>query len=124
MATVLHLMPSTVWRGLDEREPITSPSLASEGFIHCTDSASVLLQVANAFYRNQTGEFVVVHIDTEGLTSVCVWEAPAHISGSGPAFAPKFPHIYGPIDRNAVTHVQDVVRDAHGQFVGYDSAAQ
>ncbi len=124
MATVVHLMPVDQWRALSDHEAIVSPSLATEGFIHCTDEADVLLKVANAFYSDATGEFVVVYVDTDRLTSTCVWEAPAHISGSGPAFATQFPHVYGPIDRTAVIRVQTVVRSPDGRFVGYGSAVE
>jgi uncharacterized protein (DUF952 family) len=124
MATVLHLMPAEQWTTLSAQEAIVNPSLATEGFIHCTDDADVLLQVANAFYSAVIGEFVVVYVDTDRLTSTCIWEAPAHISGSGPAFADQFPHVYGPIDRAAVIRVQRVVRSADGRFVGYGSAVE
>src|SRR4051812_29143374 len=119
MTIVLHLLPRPEWQLLDPAEPVTNPSLATEGFIHCTDDPSVMLQVANAFYSSLAGEFVVLHIDTERLTAECVWEDPAHVSGGGPAFAPQFPHVYGPIDRAAVVGVQAVRRDAAGAFVGY-----
>jgi uncharacterized protein (DUF952 family) len=124
MATVLHLMPAEQWTALSAQDAIVNPSLATEGFIHCTDDADVLLQVANAFYSAVAGEFVVIYVDTDRLTSTCVWEAPAHISGAGPAFADQFPHVYGPIDQAAVRRVQEVIRSHDGRFVGYGSAVE
>ena len=116
---VLHLMPRETWQRLVPGEPITNPSLETEGFIHCTDERDVLLQVANAFYRSVPGDFVVLHVAVADLTSACIWEAPAHINGSGESFAASFPHIYGPIDREAVVGLDAVLRDADGAFVGY-----
>ena len=116
---VLHLMPRDAWERLVPGEPITNASLETEGFIHCTDDHDVLLQVANAFYRDVPGEFVVLRVAAADLTSACVWEAPAHINGSGESFAESFPHVYGPIDRNAVVGVEAVRRDAGRTFVGY-----
>jgi uncharacterized protein (DUF952 family) len=124
MPIVLHLMPLAEWQGLGPADPVTNPSLTSDGFIHCTDDSSVMLQVANAFYASLPGEFVVVHIDVDRLTAACVWEAPAHIAGGGESFAPQFPHVYGPIDRAAVVGVQPVRRDAKGAFVGYDETRE
>lgn len=118
---VLHLMAREAWQQLEPTEPVTNPSLDTEGFIHCTDDHGVLLQVANAFYRSVPGEFVVLHVAVADLTSPCLWEAPAHINRSGEAFAPSFPHVYGPIDREAIVGVESVVRDADGAFVGYAS---
>ena len=120
MPIVLHLMPVSEWQRVGPADPVTNPSLAGEGFIHCTDDPGVMLQVANAFYAALPGDFVVLHIDVARLTSECVWEAPAHISGGGVSFAPRFPHVYGPIDRAAVVGVQPVHRDRSGAFVGYD----
>ena len=73
---------------------------------------------------------VVLHIEVDAVTSRCAWEAPAHVAhrdvGDGgsesqqvTAFAPSFPHIYGPIDRDAVRAVQRVLRDSSGRFTGY-----
>jgi uncharacterized protein (DUF952 family) len=116
---VLHLMPRDAWDRLVPGEPITNASLETEGFIHCTDDHDVLLQVANAFYRDAPGDFVVLHVAVADLTSACVWEAPAPVNGSGESFAETFPHVYGPIDRDAVVGVEAVRRDAGGAFVGY-----
>jgi uncharacterized protein (DUF952 family) len=120
-------MPRAEWDRLVPGEPITNPSLETEGFIHCTDDASVLLQVANAFYRTTPEDFVALDVEVADLTSACVWEAPAHIvtADGGPPpepFAPEFPHVYGPIDRLAVRRVRAVTRDATGVFVGYGAA--
>jgi uncharacterized protein (DUF952 family) len=119
---VLHLMPRDAYESLPPGAPITNPSLDTEGFIHCTDEPGVLLQVANAFYRALPGDFLALHVAVADLTSACIWEEPAHINGSGEAFAPSFPHIYGPIDRQAVIRVDAVTRDGDGAFVGYAPA--
>lgn len=120
MPIVLHLLPLADWERLDPADPVTNPSLETEGFIHCTDDPGVMLQVANAFYSSLPGEFVVLHVDVDRLTADCVWEDPAHIAGGGESFAPQFPHVYGPIDRVAVVGVQPVRRTAAGAFVDYD----
>jgi hypothetical protein len=124
MAVVLHLMPAAAWSALADGEPITNASLDTEGFIHCTDEPRVMLLVANAFYTSVPGAFIVAHVDTDRLTSRCVWEAPAHISDTGQALAPQFPHVYGPIDLAAVIGTQAMVRDEHGAFIGYESVAK
>jgi len=128
---VLHLIPAAVWRELGENDPVSNSSLAKEGFLHCTDKADVMLQVANAFYIGQAGDFVVLHIDVDSLSSECIWEPPAHVdadaAGNDPAgedkrspnLASLFPHVYGPIDRSAVVGVQPMRREPSGRFSGY-----
>ncbi len=120
MTIVLHLIPADNWQQLADGEPVTNGSLLTEGFIHCTDEPDVMLQVANTFYSGQPGDFVVLHVEVERLTSRCVWEPPAPVNGSsGRALAPSFPHVYGPIDRDAVLGVQAILRDASGTFTCY-----
>ena len=129
MTTVLHLIQRVEWERLVADDPITNPSLQTEGFIHCTDDEQVLLRVANAFYRSVPGDFVVLDVTVEDLTSACIWEAPAHLTSAdtdaAPAapLAPLFPHVYGPIDRTAVTGARAVVRNSDGSFVGYADAS-
>ena len=119
MAIVLHLLPLFEWTELSPDQDVCNASLDTDGFIHCTDDPGVMLQVANAFYAQHAGDFIVLHVDTSRLTHRCIWEAPAHISGAGPAFADTFPHVYGRIDRAAVVSAEPVMRDEAGAFVGY-----
>ena len=53
-------------------------------------------------------------IDVERLDVEVRFEAPAPIAGGGDAHlaeATTFPHVYGPIDRAAVTQVGTLVRE-------------
>lgn len=134
---ILHLATRSDWTAAPADKPYVAASLASEGFIHCTAGDALMLQVANAFYRGQPGDFVVLDIDESKLTAELKWEAPADpkpAAGSAPPEAqaefgeaatpavpatprPLFPHIYGPINRDAIVAVRDVQRDATGAFV-------
>ena len=116
MAVILHLMTDMDWASLGLDGVVTNASLATEGFIHCTDDHDVLLQVANAFYTGHEGDFVVLSIDTTLLDSPCVWEAPAHPGSSDapPHAAALFPHVYGPINRSAVISFARVSRNGAG----------
>lgn len=82
-------------------------TLAEQGFIHAGDVPQVA-PVANMIYGNDEG-LVVLVIDTDRLTSevkydpVPGWDAP-------------FPHIYGPINPDAVTDVLPLERGQDGKF--------
>ena len=119
MAVVLHLVATDVWSALGTDEAITNPSLAAEGFIHCTDSPDVLLRIANAFYRAAPGDFCVLHVDTQRLESPCVWEAPAHLGPTEEEFVALFPHVYGAINRSAIVAVQPASRGGNGEFLHF-----
>ena len=79
-----------------------------------------MLSVANRFYHDAPGEFVLLVIDPARLSAPLRWEAPVHPSGGvGPDLAPLFPHIYGPIDRAAIVEVRAVRRTEDGTFLGW-----
>ncbi len=113
--TVYHLAPAARWEAWPAAMPYLPETYAQDGFIHCTAGADLMMRVANAHYRDVAGNFVVLVIDTAQLTSPLLWEQPA-----GAPLAPLFPHIYGPIDRAAVTAVRPVRRAADGAFLAID----
>lgn len=132
---MLHLVAKAEWEALPVGQPYTAPSLAQEGFIHCTDGEALMLEVANRFYRDQAGEFVLLEIDEAKVTAPVKREAPADpkpaVASSPEAEAnlggeetsrPLFPHVYGPIDRAAVVAVRPVLRAADGRFTGFGPA--
>jgi uncharacterized protein (DUF952 family) len=75
--------------------------LADEGFIHLSTAAQVA-GVAERFYRGVTN-LVLLHIDEERLVAPLVYEQ----IGDAPE---AFPHLYGPLNLDAVTHVDDPYR--------------
>jgi uncharacterized protein (DUF952 family) len=81
--------------------------LAETGFVHCS-TASAVLPVARDYFAGVPGRLLVIEIDPKRLTSEVRYEAPAPVDGAGRAHlssAPSFPHVYGPIDRAAITGV-------------------
>jgi uncharacterized protein (DUF952 family) len=89
-------------------------SLEEEGFIHCS-TAEQLLPVANAFYRD-VAEPIVLHIEPDRLSSPLRWERPFPAD----AFASQpFPHVYGPIDLDAVIRVTGLERSREGGYTSF-----
>lgn len=91
-------------------------SLAKEGFIHCSQIFQVL-GVANAFYAGQK-DLVLLVIDTARLQAELKYEAPVHpaASDSAPTADNCFPHLYGPLNFDAVVSVADFPPRADGKF--------
>jgi uncharacterized protein (DUF952 family) len=112
---VVHITSRLAWNEAGHLGQYAPSSLGSEGFIHCS-SAEQAVPVASRFYRGQTG-LVLLVIDPERLTSTLKWEPPADGSPSPglPADA-RFPHIYGPLNLDAVVQVLDFEPDANGEF--------
>ena len=90
--------------------------LLDDGYVHCAFEPSVV-PVANDYYAGASGRVLLLEIDPTRLTSETRYEAAAPIVGGGSshlASAAKFPHVYGPIDREAITGVGVLGRTAGG----------
>ena len=76
-----------------------------------------MVDVANKYYRG-ANNLVLLNIDPTKLTSQLKFEPPAHLDGS-PALPhePLFPHIYGPINLDAVIEVINFPCRPNGEFV-------
>ena len=107
--TTLHLTPKEVWERQSGDSEYLPEAYEADGFIHCTDGDVNLLHVANLFYRLDAREFVVLTIDVDRLTSEVRYEDPDRI----------YPHIYGPLNTNAVVGLRHVDRSEDGAFIQF-----
>ncbi|MBM4070839.1 MAG: DUF952 domain-containing protein [Planctomycetes bacterium] len=103
MRRVYHLVAKATWDQAPAG-PFQVASLASEGFIHCSNQDQVA-RSANRFYAGQA-ELLLLCIDVDRLTSP-LRDEPA-------ASGELFPHIYGPINREAVMEVRPMERGPEG----------
>jgi len=107
MDTILHITRRVDWETAVITPPYRSDSLATEGFIHCSTLAQVL-EPANEFYRGQTGLILLV-IDYSKVKSTIIYED-CYETGQ------QFPHIYGPLNVDAVVQVVDFPPNDDGSF--------
>jgi uncharacterized protein (DUF952 family) len=120
---ILHLLPERVWREVEDARTYLPEAYDDDGFVHCSPDEDVMLAVANAFYAGEDDELVVWDLDESRLTSEVRWEAPDHGPPPGAPADTRFPHVYGPIELDAVVAVRRLVRDDAGRFVGYEPIA-
>ncbi|MEU3462377.1 DUF952 domain-containing protein [Streptomyces sp. NPDC006733] len=111
---ILHLVPLDAWLREPDR-PYAPDSLAEDGFVHCSPDEPVTLAVAEAFYRDTAGPLMVLLIDEEELDHPVRWEAADPAPPPGVAADTLFPHVYGRINRAAVTGMLEVERDPQGR---------
>lgn len=78
----------------------------ADGFVHCS-TAEQVPGTADAYYAD-AADLVLLCIDPDRLTAPLRWEA----TGDGP----RFPHVYGPVNREAVIGVVDFERGEDGRF--------
>jgi uncharacterized protein (DUF952 family) len=112
---IFHITSRKDWETAQAKGKYIADSLQTEGFIHCSTLAQVL-PVADNFYRGQSG-LVLLMIEPTLLSSDLKWEPPS--GGTPPPGVPegdKFPHIYGPINLDAVVNVLDFIRDSNGDW--------
>jgi uncharacterized protein (DUF952 family) len=112
---IYHITSRSAWSDARERGDYRAESLESEGFIHCSTEAQVV-PVAHKFYVGQDNLLLLV-IEPALLSSDLKWEPPA--GGGPPPGVPEgdlFPHIYGPINLDAVVNVFDLESNPDGQF--------
>jgi uncharacterized protein (DUF952 family) len=102
---LIHLCTHKSWLDALKLGKYISKSINHEGFIHCSQPQQIL-EVANRFYKGIPG-LVLLWIDPEKITSDIRWEA---------ADGTLFPHIYGPINLDAVISVMDFKPDDDGTY--------
>ena len=104
---IYHMLPAAIWEAQSADVPYEGDTLATEGFIHCTSERELLIKVANNFYRETAGPFVILYLDEAAIDAEVRWEA---------AGMHTFPHIYGPLNLNAVIKVISFPQGADGVF--------
>ena len=106
MKTIFHICRKEDWEAAQKAGVYTADSLESEGFIHCSKAEQVA-GVANAFYKGMEG-LVLLHIALDKLQVEVRWEE---------AEGEVYPHIYGPVNLDAVVEVIDFEVGEDGEFV-------
>jgi uncharacterized protein (DUF952 family) len=103
---IYHIAEGEQWQKCLEVGEYVCPSLAAEGFIHCSKAEQVLA-TANRYYHGVQG-LVLIEINPKKLSANLKYES-GHINEF-------FPHIYGPLNLDAVEKVLAFLPDANGEF--------
>lgn len=96
MPIIYHITTTEDWNKAKSLGYYEHPSLKEEGFIHCSQENQVA-GVLERYFAGATGLIKLV-IDTDKLTSKYVFDW-------SPSTQDTFPHVYGPININAVTDI-------------------
>ncbi|MER6979151.1 DUF952 domain-containing protein [Streptomyces carpinensis] len=114
---IYHVVPLAEWQAAPDR-PYAPASLAEDGFVHCSPDEETTLAVVNAFYRTAPRPLLALVIDEERLTARLEWEPAAPAPPPGVAGNIAFPHVFGPLNRDAVTRTLEVRFDDGGRATG------
>jgi uncharacterized protein (DUF952 family)/uridine phosphorylase len=107
MTIILHITPYEDWLAAQQGGEYRPASLDHEGFIHCSTPGQVV-PVANNLYPAQRN-LVLLCIE-RGRVSAPVRDEDCYETGQ------LFPHIYGPLNRDAVVQVLPLPPDEDGTF--------
>ena len=103
---IFHITTQDAWDEAARAGSYRADTLETEGFIHCS-SADQVAEVANVRFRGRE-DLVLLWIEPERVRAEIKHEDASDGSGT-------FPHIYGPLDIDAVARVTDY-REQDGAF--------
>jgi len=108
MNAILHLTSASAWEFAQRIGEYRAPSLESEGFIHCS-LVEQIADVANTWFAGQNG-LVLLVLDLTRLRPEVRFEAGTDRPNR------LFPHVYGPLNLDAVICVLDYPPGPDGRF--------
>ncbi|MCO5239048.1 MAG: DUF952 domain-containing protein [Chitinophagaceae bacterium] len=97
MPVIYHITTASEWEDARQKGSYESISLKNEGLIHCCEERQIP-DVLTRYFNDKTS-LVKLTIQTEKLTSQLIYDWSNAIEDT-------FPHIYGPINLDAVTNVE------------------
>ncbi|MBL7737671.1 MAG: DUF952 domain-containing protein [Chitinophagaceae bacterium] len=99
MPIIYHITTVAEWTAAKTKGFYEHPSLKEEGFIHCSQDHQVA-GVLERYFADKTN-LVKLVIDTDKLTTKYIFDW-------SPSTQDTFPHVYGPINTDAVIDVFDI----------------
>jgi uncharacterized protein (DUF952 family) len=112
---IYHITSCQAWQQARQRGDYRAESLETEGFIHCSTEEQVV-PVAEHLFKSDR-DLCLLMIEPSLLASDLKWEPPA--DGTPPPGVSEgdlFPHIYGPINLDAVVKVFDLQSNPDGKY--------
>ena len=105
---ILHITTRKQWEDANLIGTYSDSSLEDEGFIHCSTQAQIL-RTANSYYHGRSG-LLLLCISSSRVKAPIVFED-SYQKGE------SYPHIYGPLNLDAVVAVFDFPADRNGLFI-------
>ncbi len=106
MNAILHICSHSAWDIAQVQGDYRAESLDTEGFVHCSTREQVV-GTANLLFHGQQG-LVLLVIDADKIV------APIKVEDAGNG--QFFPHVYGPINLDAVVDVREFAPEVDGTF--------
>jgi uncharacterized protein (DUF952 family) len=106
---IYHIIAESEWQKAKVSGQYTPASLEAEGFIH-TSTREQVVDTANRYYAGQDG-LLLMEIEMDKVKPEVRFD-PVTLHGA----PTEFPHIYGPLNLDAVNQVIRFAPGENGQF--------
>jgi len=103
---ILHICPKKTWAEALKEGEYRGDTLSTEGFIHCSNPEQVV-EVADYMF-NGISDLILLVIDEARVIAEVKYEDAGNNK--------LYPHIYGPLNLNAVAKIVDFPVKANGGF--------
>lgn len=106
MNIIYCLTPAPYWSQFEGQAEYFPRDYEEEGFIHATKGDELLERVMNRVYASYEGELLLLVIHEDRVTSEVKYEQArdGHL----------YPHIYGPLNTDAIVEVRRMERGSKG----------
>lgn len=101
------MVPQRYFESLEESEPYFQKEFPKDGFTHCTDGEFMVSQIAFNLYKKLDDELLILFIDKDKIRSPWRYDDDEQL----------FPHVYGPLHRDAIMKVTRMLRDRKGDWI-------
>ena len=105
MNLIAHICSRQAWQQAQQDGQYQGDTLTSDGFIHCSKPEQIL-GVAERYFSG-VRDLLILWIDPSKLAAELRWEA---------SEGEVYPHIYGPLNLDAVSAVKAFDPDADGVY--------
>ena len=118
MSVIVHLVPASEWPGIDAAAEYRPATLEASGYVHCVAPGRTVA-VAEALFSGRD-DLLAVCLDADRLDAPVRYETADTPSDDGDAdggdTVDDFPHVYGPLNADAVVAVVPFPPDDDGGF--------
>ncbi len=102
---IFHIAKTEDWLNANKQGMYRTSTLEMEGFIHCS-TINQVIRVADFLFKGQNN-LILLEINEELINSDIKYEGETE---------EMFPHIYGPINLNAVINTHEFKPQTNGLF--------
>jgi ADP-ribose pyrophosphatase YjhB (NUDIX family)/uncharacterized protein (DUF952 family) len=101
-----HLVPVEEWDAVPQDTPYYPTAFPQDGFIHTSHTAAEAAAAGNRYYTRDARPYYALAVDLRRLTSPWRYDGDA-----------RFPHVYGPLNHDAVMAAPTAPRLPDGTFL-------